>query len=215
MKSVVWVSVGVDLAGSQKRRTGLCRMSMNLYSETCVKKSDEDILSFILSSDPEIVAVDAPLSMPKDREYFRICDKKLLEMGIRIIPPRFKSMKMLTERAIILKKKLEEHGFEVIEVYPSAAQDILKIPRRSEGIDSLREGLMKIGVKGFRSDECIHELDAVTCALTGIAYLRNCYIAVGDPSECIVILPTYDIIEKSRVGIHSPNHQISRKEKND
>ncbi|MEN2975095.1 MAG: DUF429 domain-containing protein [Candidatus Caldarchaeales archaeon] len=192
-----WASVGIDLAGSPKRRTGLCRMSEDLHCETYIKKNDEDILNFTLLSKPEIVAVDAPLSLPSGNRGLRICDKKLLEMGIRILPPTLRGMRMLTERAILLKKKLEEYGYQVIEVYPAAAQDILGIPRKSKDLKLLRESLIGIGVRGLMLDECRHEIDAVTCALTGIAYLRGKYIAVGDPSECIVILPTKEMLGKS------------------
>jgi predicted RNase H-like nuclease len=33
------------------------------------------------------------------------------------------------------------------------------------------------------------ELDAVTCALVGIMYLKGEYLAIGDPDEMLMILP--------------------------
>ena len=34
-----------------------------------------------------------------------------------------------------------------------------------------------------------HELDAVTCAIVGKLYLEGEFIAIGDPSEMLMILP--------------------------
>jgi predicted nuclease with RNAse H fold len=157
---------------------------------------DHEILDFIFSSDPEVVAIDAPLSLPKPGQALRSCDRKLVEMGIHVFPPTLIGMKILAERAIKLKEKLEESGYCVIEVYPGGTQDLLGIPRKSRGTILLKEGLISIGVKGLRCDESGHELDAVTCSLTGIAYIKKMYIEVGDPDECIVILPRLEMFLK-------------------
>ena len=191
-----WASVGVDLAGSPKRYTGLCRMNLNLYCESRLSRKDHEILDFIFSSDPEVVAIDAPLSLPKPAQTLRSCDRKLIEMGIHVFPPTLIGMKILAERAIKLKEKLKASGYRVIEVYPGGTQDLLGIPRKSKGTTLLKEGLINIGVKGLRCDESGHELDAITCSLTGIAYIKKMYIEVGDPDECIVILPRLEMFLK-------------------
>ncbi len=193
---VKWASVGVDLAGSPKRYTGLCRMDLNLYCESCLSKTDHEILNFIFSSNPEVVAIDAPLSLPKPSQTLRSCDRELMNLGIHVFPPTLTGMKILAERAIKLKEELEASGYSVIEVYPGGAQDLLGIPRKSRGTTLLKEGLINIGVKGLRCDESGHELDAVTCSLTGIAYIKKMYMEVGDPDECIVILPRLEMFLK-------------------
>lgn len=184
-----WVAIGVDLAGSVKKYTGLCRMRTDLFCESSLCKEDDKIIEFVVSSDPSVVAIDAPLSFPKPGQTFRSCDKKLIEMNIHIFPQTLYGMRILSERAIKLKERLEALGYKVIEVYPGGAQDLLEIPRKNKGLKMLKEGLIKLGVKGLRCDETGHELDAVTCSLVGIAYLENEFIAVGDPDDCTIILP--------------------------
>ena len=185
---VVWVVVGVDLAGSPKRITGVCAMRRDLSCLTGVCWSDEEILGFISEASPEVVAIDAPLSFPREGSL-RICDRRLLEMGVKLFPLSMKSMIMLTERGIRLKKRLEEDGYEVIEVYPGATQDLLRIPRKSRGREKLKKALIDYGVKGLRCDENLDELDAVTCAITAIKYLEGDFIAVGEPGEGVIIIP--------------------------
>ena len=50
---------------------------------------------------------------------------------------------------------------------------------------------MRLGVKGDISKKGItgDELDAITSALVGKAYLEGKYVAVGDPEEILMILP--------------------------
>lgn len=186
---MAWASVGVDLAGSPKRITGLCRMRLDLYCETRIGRGDDEIINFVLDSMPKVVAVDAPLGIAEEGRILRGCEERLMDMGIRIFPTTLRGMRMLAERSISLKRRLEERGFEVIEVYPRATKEILGISTDRKDLETLRDGLIGLGVRGLRSDETIHELDAVACALTGIAYIIGKYVAVGDPSNCVIILP--------------------------
>lgn len=183
-----WPSVGVDLAGSPKRMSGLCGMDFELRCETGAAREDEEVLVFVEGWGPEVVAIDAPLSTPR-QGVLRECDRRLIKMGIRLLPPAMKGMRALTDRGIALKKRLRELGYTVIETYPGGIQDLLGIPRKGRGLDALKEGLIRLGVKGLRCDETGDELDAVTCALAGIAYLKGRYIEVGDPEEGVIILP--------------------------
>jgi predicted nuclease with RNAse H fold len=184
-----WVSVGVDLAGTPKRQTGVSRMTGDLYCEACTVKEDEEIIKYVGESCPEVVAIDAPLSLPKNNQALRECERKLMKIGIRIFPPTFSGMRLLTERAIKLRERLEALGYRVIEVYPGGAQDFLGIPRKNMGLSLLREGLLKIGVKGLRGNETGDELDAVTCSFIGVLFLRRTYVEVGDTHEGVIIMP--------------------------
>jgi predicted nuclease with RNAse H fold len=98
-------------------------------------------------------------------------------------------MRKLTERGIKLRKILEDEGIKIIETYPGAIQDILKIPRKNKGKERLMLGLRKFGLKGLKKRMSNHELDAATCALLGKMYLEGNYIAIGDPEEILMILP--------------------------
>ena len=174
-------SLGVDLAGSARRRTGMCLLDERLVAETWIVYTDSEILNAVLRLKPDVVAVDAPLTLPKGRRsiddasgpHLRECDRALLKMGIRFFPVTLGPMRMLTARGIRLRSELERLGFNVIEVYPGGAQDLLGIPRKSRGLEGLRRGLEKLGVKGLSERMTGDELDAVTAAYVGLLYLKG------------------------------------------
>ncbi|MFH8109711.1 MAG: DUF429 domain-containing protein [Candidatus Aenigmatarchaeota archaeon] len=190
--------VGIDLAGSEKRETGFCILDESLKAETSILFTDKEIIEEVEKVKPKVISIDAPLALPKGRPslskkyknypHLRECDKELLKMGIKFFPITLGPMRKLTERGIRLKKILEKKGFEVIETFPGAAQDLLKIPRRKEK-EKLRKGLIKLGIKGIKKNVSEHELDAITCALVGKLYLEGNYLAIGDKEEVLMILP--------------------------
>lgn len=182
------IAVGIDLAASEKRPTGFCILKNN-KAKTFLLFLDSEIISQTLEVKPDIVAIDAPLALPKGGKSLRECDKELLKLGIKFFPINLGPMKNLTKRGIKLRKIFERKGLKVIETYPGAAQDILKIPRKKKGIEKLRTALIKMGIKGIRNKISEHELDAITSAYVGKLYLENKYIALGNPKEILMILP--------------------------
>jgi hypothetical protein len=97
-------------------------------------------------------------------------------------------MRRLTARGMRLRKVLEQK-FKVIEVYPGGAQDVWGIPRKHHSLEGLRQGLVRLGVKGIRPHVSGDELDAITCALLGKLYLEGKYTALGTPEEGQIIMP--------------------------
>ncbi len=195
--------IGIDLAGSEKRKTGVAILSENLKAECfCVFKDDE-ILKLVQRVKPKLIAIDAPLSLPKGRKslkrkskiHFRQCDRELWKFKIKFFPITLGPMRKLTERGIRLRKVLEKK-FEVIEVYPGATQDFLKIPRKQKGLKKLKKGLEKLGIKILKKNPNGDELDAVTCAFTGWLYLKGKYVAIGEKSEGEIILPSNSVVKK-------------------
>jgi hypothetical protein len=166
-----------------------------MEAETSPVYSDKEVLKRIEESRPEIVAIDAPLSLPAGREsieqrttvHLRECDKELLRKGIKFFPVTLGPMRKLTSRGILLRKTLENEGFRVIEVYPGGAQDVLGIPRKQRGLDRLRAGLKKAGVRGLSSQMSDHELDAVTCALVGKLHLEGKSVTYGTFNQAIIM----------------------------
>lgn len=191
--------VGIDLSGVKRKETGFCVLD-DMSAKTNIVYTDEEIVEKIREIKPRVVAVDAPLALPKGRKFLeersdvhlRQCDRELLKMGIKFFPITLGPMRKLTERGIRLRKFLEKEGFEVIEVYPGAAQDILKMPRKQKGIEKLREALIEYGIRGDVNKEYItdHELDAITSALVGKLYLEGKTVSIGDPEEVLMIIPT-------------------------
>lgn len=194
------VVLGIDLAGSPKRPTGVCRLAATSASVR-LAFSDEEILA-AATSDIRLVAIDAPLSLPRGRcclrddcecagrSHFRRCDLGLREMGIRFFPLTIGPMRMLTDRGMRLKEELENRGLDVVEAFPGGAQDIWGIPRQKDP-RGLRRGLKKLGVKGDidRRGISAHELDAITCALVARLHVQRKSLALGDPEEGRIILP--------------------------
>lgn len=174
------VIVGIDLAGSQRRPTGLCILH-GMQARTHVAYDDDEILSAVDQAKPDLVPIDAPLSLPNGRktvhvrtgEHLRECDRELQRRRIRFFPITLGPMRMLTERGLALKGKLEPLGYQVVECYPGAAQDIWGIPRQHHDRKGLLDGLRKLGVKGLTVKMTSDELDAVTAALVGRWYLMN------------------------------------------
>jgi hypothetical protein len=96
-------------------------------------------------------------------------------------------MRKLTSRGIRLREILESRDFNVIEVYPGGAQDILKIPRKQQGLHKLRSGLKKLQIKGIADTVSADELDAITCAYVGKLYLEGKTLTYGISDQTIIM----------------------------
>ncbi len=172
------VIVGIDLAGSPRRPTGICVLK-GMKARTQVVYRDEEILSTVDQAKPDLVPIDAPLSLPNGRktihdragEHLRECDRELQRRKIRFFPITLGPMRMLTERGLALKSEIETMGVRIVECYPGAAQDIWEIPRQHHDLKGLLHGLKDLGIKGLTSQFTSDELDAVTAALVGRWFL--------------------------------------------
>lgn len=189
------VVVGIDLAGSPRRPTGVCLLR-GLRAETHVAFSDEEILELVRQARPNLIPIDAPLSLPRGRrtihdrsgEHLRDCDRELVRRGIRFFPITLGPMRMLTERGLALKRRLSTMGYRAVECYPGAAQDVWGLPRQHRDRQGLLSGLRKLGVRGLRKTATSDELDAATAALVG----RWCLLDRGEMlgGKRGILLPT-------------------------
>jgi predicted nuclease with RNAse H fold len=189
--------VGIDLAGSPKRSTGICTLEKNTLTLCTIVHTDQEIVNYIEKDNPTLIAVDAPLNLPpgrrsiedKNGKHFRPCDSELLRGGIPFFPITLGPMRLLTVRGIQLKRILSKRGYKVVEVYPGAAQDIWKIGRKQDGLAKLRNGLQKLGVKGLDKSMSGDELDAITAALVGQLFLRGKAEVLGNFRRGAIIIP--------------------------
>ncbi len=187
-------AVGLDLAGVETRPSGFCILRGQRIA-TSLLYTNQEILTKIKVVLPQIVAIDAPLSLPTGRKsieqktniHLRECDKELLRKGIRFFPITLGPMRKLTLRGINLRGILESNNFRVIEVYPGGAQDILGIPRKQRGLLKLKKGLQNLGLRGFSSNISEHELDAATCAFVGKLFLEGKSAIYGTTEQGIVM----------------------------
>jgi predicted nuclease with RNAse H fold len=186
--------VGLDLGGVETRPTGFCLLT-ELNAETELLYTNAEILACIDQVKPDVIGVDAPLSLPPGRtsleertsEHLRESDRELLRRGIKFFPITLGPMRKLTARGIYLREVLEKNGFLVLEVYPGGAQDVLGIPRKQQGLDRLRLGLEKLGIAGLGEGLSDQELDAVTCAYVGRLFLEEKTVTYGLPNDGIVM----------------------------
>ena len=180
------VVAGIDLAGSPSRPTGICILTGD-RARTQLAFDDAEILGLIRAADPELVPIDAPLSLPPGRrsigdrngEHFRPCDRELQQRGIRFFPITLGPMRMLTERGLRLKAEIEAAGLLPVECYPGGALDVWGLPRQQHDRDGLRRGLARLGARGLRASMSGHELDAVAAALVGRDFFRGAAEMIG------------------------------------
>jgi len=78
------------------------------------------------------------------------------------LPPGWKGMKMLVERAIKIKRELEKDGIEVIETHPSSA-----LKNANYNLSSL------INLKNINLNDLSKDVvDAIVCSAVAWAYVR-------------------------------------------
>ncbi|MBM4341619.1 MAG: DUF429 domain-containing protein [Deltaproteobacteria bacterium] len=189
--------VGIDLAGSPKRNTGICTLEEDAVTLCTIVHTDREIIDYIEEVNPTLIAVDAPLHLPPGRksiedrngEHFRPCDRELLKRGIRFFPITLGPMRLLTKRGIRLKRILARRGYRMVEVYPGAAQDIWNTGRKQDGLPGLLKGLRKLGVKGLDKRMNGDELDAVTAAIVGQLFLNGKTEVLGNFRSGAIVIP--------------------------
>jgi len=153
----------------------------------------------VIDAAPAIVAIDAPLALPRGRTslevpgppHLRACDRELLALGIRFFPLTLGPMRQLTARGIALASRLRDRGIPVIEAYPGGAQDVLGLPRKGTGEERLRRAMVRFGFHGDVNRRGIthDELDAVACAYTGREHLAGRSLVLGTAEEAELVLP--------------------------
>ncbi|MBI2675986.1 MAG: DUF429 domain-containing protein [Candidatus Aenigmarchaeota archaeon] len=149
-------AMGLDLAAKQTNPSGICIIAGE-QTESRIYYYDKDILEEIGKINPDIIAIDAPLSFPS-KGFFRHSDVLLQKMGYRPLSPNFKNMKQLVIRARKLAKRLQGK-YTILEAFPQAAGRIFGLEKgRWESKD---------------------RFDAYLCALTAKYYLEGRYEAVG------------------------------------
>ncbi|WP_051442692.1 ribonuclease H-like domain-containing protein [Mesorhizobium sp. WSM3626] len=196
--------VGIDLTGSEARGSGWCLLNGKEASFKTVF-TDEEILQHTLSSHPDLVSIDSPLCLPAGRTsvedsdpgrvrfgIMRECERELKRRGVNVYPCLLPSMQKLTARGIRLARSLRRLGVPVIESYPGAAQDIMRIPRKGAGVEWLKLGLTDFGVIGDLSSASHDELDAITSALVGSFHWAGLVEALGTSEEPPLIVPKLD-----------------------
>ncbi len=198
--------IGIDLAGNEQNPSGWCILiAKENFFETKIMYSDEELIRKtmecsplrnegirLLSSQfqrPKIIAIDAPLSLPKSGVN-RTAENEMRRLGFRIFPPLFsKGMKTLTERGIEISKKFREKGVQVIEVHPTSSMRALDLNSREN--EKLTEVFLEFELDIDLSEKKLvdHEFDALVAAFTAFLYDKGLCLSVGDIDEGQIIIP--------------------------
>ncbi len=157
--------VGIDLAGKEENPTGFCVLRAT-GAKTKKLFTDEEILSEVKKVSPKVVAIDAPLWLPKPGIAWRIGEILLMQRGFRPLSLLLPSMRLLALRAKNLAHEIRKMGIEVIEVFANASEKIFGLKKE----------------KGKSKDE----YDALICALTAKAYIEGKYEDLGG-----IIIPKF------------------------
>lgn len=123
--------IGIDYGSKSAGTTVIAYQKEELiYLVKSAKKQDADemIMGFVQEHQPEVVGIDAPLSLPGvysglsdfDDYHYRVCDKELKAMS-----PMF--LGGLTARAMKLQSRLNRMGVKVYETYPVQTAKLLSL----------------------------------------------------------------------------------------
>ncbi len=185
-----WEKVlGLDLAGSEKRRTGYAYWEGKAL-KVGVVYTDKEV--FELLEGFSLVMIDAPLSIPAGRKsledrgpHFRECDLLLRKQGHRFFPVTLGPMRLLTKRAMRLADHLRQRGVEVLETFPGATYDLLGLDRKDRG--AILDFYMRLPFGLEDRDYFQDELDAIACWLAGICHLMGKSVVFSGVDGKIVV----------------------------
>jgi uncharacterized protein YprB with RNaseH-like and TPR domain/predicted nuclease with RNAse H fold len=199
--------VGIDLTGNPKRASGWAALDgKRVITERLL--GDEDIIAKTLEAKPDLISIDSPLTLPKGRTtvfnddpgrkefgIMRHCERTLKRRGVNVYPCLIDSMQKLTKRGMELAETFRKLGIPVIESYPGAAQDIMKIPRKRASLEYLEKGLANFGIEGEYTRQTVShdELDAITSALVGLFFWSGRFERLGTIEEDYLIIPDLNV----------------------
>lgn len=199
--------VGIDLTGSEARPTGWCLLEGS-RAKTDTISTDDELIRRTIEASPDLVSIDSPLCLPFGRQtvfdddpgrdefgIMRFCERELKRRGVNVYPSLLPSMQKLTARGIRLAAIFRSLGLPVIESYPGAAQDVMRIPRKGAGEEWLKLGLRNFGIRGkYATSKVTHdELDAITSALVGTFHLAELSEELGTAHEPPLIIPRLEV----------------------
>lgn len=177
--------VGIDLAGHPKNPTGwACLQGNSLKAMELFP--DEEILLETFKVKPNVVAIDAPLTIPKTG-MTRKADRDMHRYGYHVFPPLYPAMKTLTYRGIVLAQRIREGRIEVIEVHPASTRRALSMPIKDW--EEIQRIFVEMGIKVSEKSLTSHQIDAATAALTALFHIKGEEEKIGENVEGYIIVP--------------------------
>lgn len=200
------VCIGIDLAGVERRETGIAVLSGGWLTLVTAMGSDAEILSFVARCGPGVtVAINAPLTRPRGRccldddcacrydpgTRSRQLERDLLHMGVPILATAL--IKVLARRGAHLAAAFQCTGIEPLEVYPYATLRLLGLPtkgkRTKTGRRTIHDALQPLVPGLAHPDASEHQLDAVVCSYTAALWRQGRTRSVGVADEGLMVIP--------------------------
>ncbi|HDD25817.1 MAG TPA: DUF429 domain-containing protein [Acidilobales archaeon] len=172
---------GLDLSGTSRSISGFVVISDAVVIYVGSLRTNEEILDKVKEFMPEVIAIDAPLSHAPG---YRKIDLRLRSLGFKVLPPGWRGMKKLIDRALILKEAFEDLGIKVIETHPSSAI-------KSSGLKSWEE-LLNLGMIKLAHDirpKNKDEVDALIAATVAYFYVKGNTLVIKDVDGEVYLLP--------------------------
>lgn len=191
--------LGIDYGKKDSGNTVICyKQGDHMGFAETQKNNDPDtiIIQQAEKMKAEYIFLDAPLSLPnvychpsgRDQDYFyRKCDRELDAMS-----PMF--LGGLTARAIRLRHNLEDMGFIVKEVYPSALANLLKLQEHGykeknsnivRCIDVIASQFHIYNLRG-KDIPTWHHFDALLALISGVRYFQEVAMRYGNSVEGLI-----------------------------
>jgi predicted nuclease with RNAse H fold len=210
---------GIDLTCSSKKGSAYALLRTCGSSHHALRidylfslHEDSEIIDAIERDRPPLTGIDAPLSLPRSLHCLndacscldppdikgRQCER---ELAMHRIPCFFTTKRSIirdmVSRALNIKEKLSNLGFDVIEVYPYASKVRLwgkdaRIPRKTtaQGIAFLKDRICRT-IAGIEEYERLNhdQCDAIVAAYTAFLHGEGLTELIGDPDEGQIAIP--------------------------
>ncbi|QDV38231.1 DUF429 domain-containing protein [Tautonia plasticadhaerens] len=208
--------VGIDLAGVERRETGVAVLVDGRLELLTSAGPDAEILALATLAGPGgTVAINSPLTRPLGRccleddcpcrddpgTRSRQLERELARMRVPALATAL--LKVLARRGERIATAMRGAGIEPIEVYPYATLRLLGLPtagkKTADGRRRIRRALKPLVPGLDRQHASEHRLDAIVCAYTAQLWREGRARAVGVPEEGLMIIPAAtDLVPESK-----------------
>lgn len=201
---------GIDYGSKYAGTTVIAYFNENKEFEFAASSKKEDADRFILEwakhHQPDLIFLDAPLSLPGIYQNLAGCDDyfyRAADRALQAMSPMF--LGGLTARAIKLKADLQIIGIDTLEVYPGHLAKILNLDKtlykkEKNHIDTLLSEVnvhfsiimpqLHPAILNSPTKYTItwHHFDAALALLSGLRYLHQQHLTFGDGKEGLIII---------------------------
>lgn len=185
---------GIDLSASFEKPSS-CAVWNNGEISLLAFNSNHDIAEWAKVNQPDMIGLDAPLSIPKGlngKFGSRQCERELIREGIPVLMTSL--LAPLTFRAIHLVILLSESGIRTIEVYPFSLRKRFNIVpglKKTVEFGKIKSELLQIFPYTVNSDDIKehHDIDALLALWMTKLVFDGKFRTTGNANEGLIYLP--------------------------